>query len=291
MPKKGSFVREYTTTTGTGTITLGGRYLPDDMILDDVLDDGEEVVITIRDGDSYEVSQGVFTSSGTTVTRARIIETYDGSTFTRYPGAGLNLSGFALVTTDYHHKVPDLSMPSLLTVSGANWLPSQAPGIYQGSSSKTLVADRFYYCPFFNAQTFSVTGIGCYVGTAVAFSNIRMYIYSIKYDATNGIQPDYLIQDAGAISSATTGDKQLTFSAIEVPPWSIVGVVSDSANVAVRAYADTAAGPGPFGFSQARPVLHGFYDGTYGAPADPANAISGYGTATTTPTMLLRYTQ
>lgn len=76
MPKVADRVYETTTTTGTGTITLAGaktKYRSfSTAVTDGDLADGDTVYYVIQDGDDWEISSGVFTVSGTTLTRVLI---------------------------------------------------------------------------------------------------------------------------------------------------------------------------------------------------------------------------
>jgi hypothetical protein len=80
-----------TATLGTGTITLGAAssgFLT--FALAGVVD-GENVTYVIRDGANTEVGRGVYTSAGTTLTRAEIIKSTNAD-------AAINLSGNATVS-------------------------------------------------------------------------------------------------------------------------------------------------------------------------------------------------
>ena len=65
-------VKETTTTTGTGTFTLGSA-APGFQSFS-VIGDGNQTYYTISDGTDWEVGIGTYTSSGTTLSRDTILE-------------------------------------------------------------------------------------------------------------------------------------------------------------------------------------------------------------------------
>jgi hypothetical protein len=65
-------VKESTTTTGTGTITLAGAALGFQSF--SVIGNANSTYYTITDGTNWEVGIGTYTSSGTTLSRDTVLE-------------------------------------------------------------------------------------------------------------------------------------------------------------------------------------------------------------------------
>jgi len=65
-------VKETTTSTGTGTITLAGAIQGYQSF--SVVGDGNTTYYTITDGTNWEVGIGTYTASGTTLSRDTILE-------------------------------------------------------------------------------------------------------------------------------------------------------------------------------------------------------------------------
>lgn len=78
-----------TTTTGTGTITLGAAVAGFQTFAAAGVADGQTVRYVIEDGDDWEIGEGVYTASGTTLSRS-VLESSNAD-------AAINLSGDAEV--------------------------------------------------------------------------------------------------------------------------------------------------------------------------------------------------
>ena len=89
MPVLANRARMSTATTGTGTITLGVAASGYQSFASAGITDGETVRYAIDDGANWEIGTGVYTASGTTLTRT--------VTESSNAGAAINLSGTAFV--------------------------------------------------------------------------------------------------------------------------------------------------------------------------------------------------
>jgi len=90
MAKLYNLARMTTATTGTGTITLGSAVSSYVTFALAGVQNGDTVTYAIVDGSNREVGRGVYTSVGTTLTRATILESTNAN-------AAINLSGSAEV--------------------------------------------------------------------------------------------------------------------------------------------------------------------------------------------------
>lgn len=107
MAKLGNLIKMTTATTGTGTITLGSAVAGFLTLAQGGITDGQTVSYAIKDGVDSEVGRGVYTSSGTTLTRSVLKSTN--------ANAAINLSGTAqVIVTALAEDLPSV----ILTTQG-----------------------------------------------------------------------------------------------------------------------------------------------------------------------------
>jgi len=85
-------IKESTTTTGTGTITLGGS--ADGFQSFSAVGDGNTTYYAVISGNDWEVGLGTYTASGTTLSRDTILESSNS-------GSAISLSGTSDVFVTY----------------------------------------------------------------------------------------------------------------------------------------------------------------------------------------------
>ena len=216
-------VKFTTATTGTGTITVGSASSGYQTPAGASIATGTTVNYTIEDGTAWEVGYGVYTVSGTTLTRVLISSS---------TGSLLNLSGSAVcfisATAEYLNGAARIGAPRAAVSAGRYYPPD---GNYVASGTFTTTANRLYVAPFSgfinaDAMVMEVTS-GATGGTGA-----RMGIYACD----SGGAPGVLIEEVSAVSMATTGVKVSTFTAARLigrPVWT--AFVVDSATPVVRA--------------------------------------------------------
>lgn len=136
-------------------------------------------------------------------------------------------ANIATVTPAVGEPAYDTTRAALLIGDGAvvGGVPQAALALFNGyaagryyfagptsTSTATLAANTLYCAPFFNLQKQTFTKLGVEIATA-AGTNGRLGIYNWA----NGV-PTSLVLDAGAVSDASTGYKEITGLTITLNP-------------------------------------------------------------------------
>ena len=128
-----NLARMTTATTGTGTVTLGSAVTGFLSFASAGVADGATVTYAIKDGNNSEIGRGVYTSSGTTLTRATVLNSTNSNN-------ALNLTGSAEV---------------FITPAGLDYLP--AINAQTGTTYTVLATDLGKLVTLTNAAAIAVT--------------------------------------------------------------------------------------------------------------------------------------
>ena len=259
-------VKFTTATTGTGTITVGSASSGYQTPAGASIADGTTVNYVIEDGTAWEVGYGVYTVSGTTLTRVLISSS---------TGSLLNLSGSAVcfisATAEYLLGAARNKNARVNLASGRYYMPDGHGS--SGATTGAATANRMY-CWLFTGML-KADGIAIQVVSgATGGTGCRLGIY----DCTAGGKPGLLIEAASAVSMAATGIQVGTFTAprLIAKPIFVVAVV-DSATPVLRRAAEF-SGIQREAYGRADPSNTGTYalyqSFTYGALSSDLTSVS-----------------
>jgi hypothetical protein len=217
-------VGQATATTGTGTMTLGAAVSGHRTMATAGALDGCEFTYTIVDGTAWETGIGVYTASGTTLSRS-LLASSTGSLLSLTGSAQVFISSLAedLITGSFDACYDEGSSSPHL-----KWIPSSTGDV---GNSVTLAVNTLYMIPFIQTQRFSFNRIGVRLMTAVAASLFRIGIYTCQ---TGNGRPGVLVAESGALSGATTGWIEATVT-IDLPPGRYYFALLSNGAIAVAA--------------------------------------------------------
>jgi hypothetical protein len=226
--KYADFVRETTSTTGTGTYSLGGAVTGRQTFVAGV-GTGSEVTYACSDGTDWEVGQGTVTdATPDTLSRTAILASSNSGSAVNW-GAGdksiyLVHDASNLIELSRIYTRP---ITPKFNSGYASILPSET---CNNESSKSLVANRFI-CAVCTFPAGSYTFAQIEVNTAQAASKARIGIYSI--DSAGSFT---LIEETGDIDTTTTGVKTASLLSAVVLDGKpvLVGIMTDTGSVAVN---------------------------------------------------------
>lgn len=184
-----------------------------------------------------------------------------------------------------------------LTVSGGSSLamnPGYRTNYYYSAfpciapSTLSLTNNRLHYIPFQVTESVTFTRIGINVSTAASGAGIRLGIYNSSSGA-----PSSLLLDAGTVSAATTGEKEITISQAMTPGWYWLAMVTDNAAVWVTAENGASSGDTVrvnlgVATGAGNGVVYVFHAFTYGSLPSSASSLSDMTGASNPPRIWLR---
>lgn len=115
MPFYADRTQETTTTTGTGTITLGGA-VTGYQAFSAAVPTGTRVCYCITDGTNWEVGDGVYTLSGTTLSRDNVYSSSNSNNLVSFAAGTKNV-----FITESGTKVSDLGMSTAVNLCWVPW--------------------------------------------------------------------------------------------------------------------------------------------------------------------------
>lgn len=190
-------VKLNTTTAGTGTLTLGTAVVPYQLMVDAGAEDGRAYRYVLVEGNNWEIGWGIYTASGTTLTRNLEMSS---------TGALLNLAGTGATVT---------LGPSNRDFHGRNFPVPQQSGMYVCPDTVTFAtgtvassANLLNLYPY--SRRIKCNAVSVEVTTLLAANNVRGGIYSCHPET--GL-PHKLIEEGTMQSVATTGIKDCAFAA------------------------------------------------------------------------------
>lgn len=134
MSKHYNLAKMSTATTGTGTISLNSAIASFLSFAAAGVADGDSVTYVIEDGVNREVGRGVYTASGTSLTRATILASTNS-------GSAISLSGTAIVgicaaAEDFIHH-PNASLTATEKTQARNTISAEPQGAVFGFNDQT----------------------------------------------------------------------------------------------------------------------------------------------------------
>jgi len=219
-----NWIKQATATTGTGTITLGSA--PDGYItFDTIYNDGDIIYYSVEDDNNREIGRGVYTASGTTITRTTVLETLVNGTYDNTSPTAITLSGSAIVMvagvsqtveTPYFLTTHTDSNDAAIIIPD-NW--NEIGGAF------TVTADRLVMLPIRTSYLGEIGSLSCIIETLDATAAGRMAVYTI--DLATG-RAGTKLAETNEFTFDATGVKIVSLTSnIEITPgWYYIGVVS-----------------------------------------------------------------
>lgn len=192
----GTRIKETTTTTGTGNITLAGA-VANFRTFDTAIGQNIRIPITIVHQSANEWEEGLYyLSAATTLVRETVITGSSGV------ATAVNFSaGTKDVFCSNSEAVCEGGAPGIY---GSTKTHTSEHLLNVWSAAANSVADRCYYMPHIIKRAVTITNLICQVDTAVASTKARMGIVRVGADGSPSGSP---IVETADVDTTTTGQK------------------------------------------------------------------------------------
>lgn len=223
------WVKETTSTTGTGaTITLTGA-VASFVRFQDFLPVGSIVTVSIEDGNNREMVECTLTTT-TTLTRTRGIAKLESGTPSKNHATFLTLTssakvGIALAAENAGGSASGISSNTYGALISKR-VASAAP-VLATTSTFAMVANTLYISPFRLDAGMTVAALTTYITSGAAGGNLAIGVWARASDGSPGV----LLASTTGVSTTSTGIVRGTVSQSNVhlsPDWYWVGLLSDS---------------------------------------------------------------
>lgn len=239
----GNWIKETTTTTGTGSITLAGAASGfatfDSQFPNATL---RYFNYIIESGTSRELGIGHLTSS-TTLVRDNVLATLVSGTYTRYTGAGtpITLAGTSDVYCDISANWG--MCPGIVNGATQGVPPIQITG--QSNTTGTRDGGFQWMWPFSLPVSGNYTGVRININ-ATASAALKVGLYDVGNDG----RPDRLIANRATGLTLATGAQDVSFDSaifLQAHKFYYLGFLSDNTPTYVTTAAYNIQGGGPLG--------------------------------------------
>lgn len=270
---KANWIKQVTATTGTGTMTLGSASAGFIALANrsDTIPDGAQVRYSIEDGNNREEGIGVYTVSGTTLSRATVIETLVAGVYDNAAPAPINLSGSAVVSIN---PSANASFDAVGQQHDSGYICFPDNILRQESSKATPTANSLRLFHGYLHFPRMITKLGFRVHTADAgATDSRCGIWL----PNSAAEPGKLLYGTGNLSVAATGDVFETLSTPIYLPAGIYifGAKTDSTTVRLTTIGRDAVVGSPVGYSSSTYKYRPYASTVVGALAsDPSVTLS-----------------
>lgn len=208
----GNWIRQTTTTTGTGSLTLSsvsGWATFDSQFTAGADGAGDYFYYTIlNDSDGSPIEAGIGRlSDSTTLVRTHVLATFSSGTYAEANSAVSLSAGTKRVICSDLASVRPVNLPGMMSAATEKWLTN---GMLQTGTGNafTLSTSKIYVIPYLVQTPARITGMAIKCTTQAASSTVRCGIYRAKSD----LSPGDLIDQTGDMDTSTTGIKSSNFA-------------------------------------------------------------------------------